>query len=313
MNFCSVSTSAIVMIAVLSATPLVAQDPPRKVSMAGDRPGVLRDDNGPGMKLAWCPRGFVTMEQVNPEPPVAAVPDAGAADEELPPEPAQDKAAWERTTAVKVFLSQGYWIGQCEITQGDWLKVVASTPWKGQRFVKEDPASPVTYVTWMQAMEFCAKLTSDERSAGRLTDDWEYTLPTEAQWERSCRAQTDTLFSFGSDPARLDDFAWFWNNAWQGVDQFPRGVGLKRPNAWNIHDMHGNVWEWCRDSWSARLPGGRDPLVSSKDVRRVMRGGACCDLAELCHSSYRFGRGATSQNADLGFRVVLSPVRLKAD
>jgi formylglycine-generating enzyme required for sulfatase activity len=271
--------------------------------MSGESAGAVRSDNGIDLKLVWCPRGFVTMEQVKlavPESdPAGEEPDAG-----VPKGPTNGTAP--KFTPVKVFLSQGYWIGQREVTQGEWKKIVERIPWKGQQYVKEDDESPATYVSWHQAMEFCEALTARERDAGRLPANWEYTLPSEAQWERSCRAQTETTFSFGNDESDLDEYAWFWKNSWQGKDKFPRAVGQKRANPWNIHDMHGNVWEWCRDSWSDRLPGGRDPLFSEPEQRHVMRGGACCDLAELCRSGYRFGRGSKFQGADLGFRVVLT-------
>jgi len=278
--------------------------------MSGDRAGAERSDNGIGLKLIWCPRGFVTMEQVNPHP---GAPANGLGEDDADPFQAQPPESGEKFTPVKVFVSQGYWIGQREVTQAEWKKVADSTPWQGQKYVKEADDSPVTYVSWHQALEFCEKLTAREREAGRLPADWEYALPTEAQWERSCRAQTETTLSFGNDESKLEDYAWIWNNSWRGKDQFPRPAGSKKPNPWNIHDMHGNVWEWCRDSWGERLPGGRDPLAAQAARARVMRGGACCDLAELCRSGYRFGRASNSQNADLGFRVALSQERKAAE
>src|SRR5437762_9291015 len=97
-----------------------------------------------------------------------------------------------------------------------------------------------------KSVEFCRKFTQDERDAGRLPETWEYTLPTEAQWERACRAGSESRYCFGDDPAKLGDYAWIRGNASEAGERYAHRVGRKKPNNWGLHDMHGNVWEWCR-------------------------------------------------------------------
>ena len=276
--------------------------------MFGERAGEEREDNGLAMTFVWCPRGFVSMEQVEQVMEPVSKPDDGNEADDAGSQ-AADAVTREKVTPVKAFLTRGYWLGRYEVTQAEWTKIVGTEPWKGQNYVKEGADSPATYVNWNETMEFCKKLTEHERKSGRLPDGWEYTLPTEAQWERACRAQTETVFSFGNDESNVGEYAWFWENAWKAGEQFPRAVGRKKPNPWNLNDMHGNVWEWCRDSWCEKLPGGRDPEVSREESRRVMRGGSSCDLAILCRSAYRFGRAAAVRGGDLGFRVALCSVR----
>ena len=103
-----------------------------------------------------------------------------------------------------------------------------------------------------------------------------YALPTEAQREYACRAGTTTAYSFGDDAGNLGDYAW-WGGAIgdgnAGAERYPHRVGQKKPNPWGLYDMHGNVWEWCRDAYAKKLPGGTDPLVETGSDR-VFRAGA---------------------------------------
>src|SRR5262249_2637648 len=152
------------------------------------------------LKLVWCPPGFVTMEQVEGEKrPAVKVDKRGEGDADA--EPASQTKTARRFLPVKVFLKHGYWLGKFEVTQAEWMRVMATTPWKGNERELDDV--PVTQVGWDDAMEFSRKLTEREREAGRIPDGWEYTLPTEAQWERACRAWTVTNYSFGDDVSKL--------------------------------------------------------------------------------------------------------------
>jgi formylglycine-generating enzyme required for sulfatase activity len=163
-----------------------------------------------------------------------------------------------------------------------------------------------------QADEFCAELTRLERSAGRLPDAWEYRLPTEAQWEYACAAGTTTIFSWGDDPSKAGEHAWYAGNS---ARKQPHPVGLKKPNPWGLYDMHGNVDEWVRDAWVDKVPGGKDPLVLTRDlpVRPewlqpfwVCRGGCWQydDPAELA-TRRRERLGGRDKSYVIGFRVAL--------
>jgi len=280
----------------------------------GKEAGEVRDDNGLKMKLVWCPPGVVTMENVDviAEPAAKKQDKPNNDDDEVDPkdEPASKPRLTKRIAPVKVFLTQGYWLGKYEVTQSEWKQVMNSEPWNGQDCTKEGADYPATFVSWDDAVDFCRKLTEQERQAGRLSNDWEYTLPTEAQWERACRARTETKFSFGDDESKLGDYAWFEENALNAGEQYAHRMGQKKANPWGLWDMHGNVWEWCRDVYTEKLPGGRDPEVKSdektKGSSRVIRGGSWLHGAPSCRSGSRSGSQPDVGVNVLGFRPALA-------
>lgn len=281
-------------------------------SMIGKGPGQVRDDNGLKMKLVWCPPGFVTMESVD----VVKLDtretkqDLALNDDEDGPtgEPANEQQATAKITPVKVLISRGYWLGKFELTQWEWKSVMRTEPWTGQRRTKDGDDFAATYISWDDAMAFCRKLTEQEHDAGRLPADWEYTLPTDAQWERACRARAETRFSYGDDERKLGDYAWFRDNAWDAGEQYAHQVGGKKPNAWGFHDMHGNAFEWCRDWYADELPGGRDPEVTTMGTypSRVIRGGCWSTVATRCRSAQRHSNAPDDRDWYLGFRLALS-------
>jgi formylglycine-generating enzyme required for sulfatase activity len=159
---------------------------------------------------------------------------------------------------------------------------------------------PVEMVNWDEAVEFCRRLSSTpaERAARRV-----YRLPTEAEWEYACRAGTTTLWYYGGDEAGLGQYAWFDKNS----DGTTHPVGEKKPNAWGLYDMQGNVWQWCADRFSAdyyKQSAPSDPVGPSTGVSRVLRGGGLRNRAPFCRSAYRFKYGNTYRSG-FGFRVVL--------
>jgi formylglycine-generating enzyme required for sulfatase activity len=292
------------VISVLPTTELRPDDPdkpasPTADSMVGKEPGQVREDNGLEMKLVWCPPGSVTMEQV--ELIWAEEKNIG------------DRPIRRNIIPVKAFVTRGYWLGKCEVTQSEWKLVMKTEPWKGQGRTEEGADYPATYISWNDATEFCRELTDQERQAGRLPNDWGYTLPTEAQWERACRARTETKFSFGDDESNLGDYAWFEGNALRADELYAHRVGQKKPNQWGLCDMHGNVWEWCRDIYSGQLPGGRDPEViadaKTKGSNRVYRGGSWSNDAAVCRSGFRDRTQPGNRNYYYGFRPALCSVQ----
>lgn len=166
--------------------------------------------------------------------------------------------------------------------------------------------NPASYVAWQEAVAFCEQLTKTERAASRLPQWWEYRLPTEAQWEYACRAATTTAFCFGDDPARLPEFAWFSANA---AGRVSHAVGQKRPNDWGLHDMQGNVWEWCEDYFQLDYPGGVDPVDERIGTGRVHRGGSAAGISALeCRSAHRGWQFPDYPGGGVGFRVALVPL-----
>lgn len=310
----------LVAIAFLGITEAKPDEPDKELRpasdpMIGNDAGQARDDNGLNTSLIWCPPGFVTMEGVENITREPAGKDITPKNRQIgsktKAEPRPQNTI--QFAPAKVVLTQGYWLGKFEMTQAEWKEVMNTEPWKGERFAKEGADFPATFVTWSDACEFCRKLTTNERQAGRLPTDWEYTLPTEAQWERACRARTETRFSFGEDESKLGDYAWSRENAYSAREDYAHEVGQKKANPWGLFDMHGNVWEWCRDAHTVTLPGGRDPEVKpgkgDDDAPRVIRGGGWGTVAVRCRSASRNGSLPSSRNDDLGFRIALSRVR----
>jgi formylglycine-generating enzyme required for sulfatase activity len=150
---------------------------------------------------------------------------------------------------TQVTISQGFWMGKYEVTQGEYQAVMGSNP----SAFPGDLQRPVEMVSWVDATNYCGKLTQQARKAGKLPSGYVYRLPTEAEWEYGCRAETTTRFGYGDDPSytRLGNYAWYDSNS--GQTTYP--VGRKQPNAWGLYDMYGNVWEWCLD-WYGPYPGG---------------------------------------------------------
>lgn len=214
-----------------------------------------------------------------------------------------------------VTISRGFWMGKYLVTQGDYLALIGSNPsYYTTRDGAGNPISPdltrpVENLSWLDAMNYGARLAQQERGAGRIATNSVYRLPTEAEWEYGCRAWTSTRFSYGDDPGytNLTNYAWYGDNSTN--DNMTHPVGQKLPNPWGLYDMHGNVWEWCQD-WYGLYPGGIaiDPQGPATGSDRVIRGGVCYDFARYCRSAHRdYGISSGPGGGGLGFRVVLAP------
>jgi formylglycine-generating enzyme required for sulfatase activity len=206
---------------------------------------------------------------------------------------------------TEVTISRGFWMGQHEVTQGEYLAVMGSNPSQFQG----DTNQPAEKVSWNEAREYCARLTEGARRQGTLPAGYVYRLPTEAEWEYACRAGTTTRFSYGDDPSEtgLSQYAWFIGNS----DLSSHPVGQLKPNPWGLYDMHGNVWEWCLDIWTTSYPGGSvtDYLGAGDGWLRVARGGSWLYTADFSRSANRDNYGPDNRCSDIGFRVVLAPPR----
>ena len=202
---------------------------------------------------------------------------------------------------VKVTLTKPFRLGKTEVTQGQFNEVMAKAPWRRTdgAFVlmrvelgKDNAAS---YVSWDDATAFCETLTDLERKAGKLPAGESYRLPTEAEWEYACRAGTTTDYSF-ADARKGDQYAWFDGNASKAGEFYAHKVGMKKPNPWGLHDMHGNVYEWCSDMYGHEEPsGGVDPVGFKGVLDRVLdASGTWWTKADLYpHCSSRVFRGGS--------------------
>ena len=190
----------------------------------------------------------------------------------------------------EVTLSRPFYLGVTEVTQAQYQAVmgVNRSQFKGA-------TNPVEMVSWYDATEFCKKLSEETGQAVRL--------PTEAELEYACRAGTATAFSFGDDDGALRDYAWYAANS----GDRPRPVGQKKPNAWGLYDMHGNLWEWCAD-WYGEYPKGAvtDPQGPASGKVRVLRCGGYFFNPKGCRSASRYFYLPDDRGTNFGFRVVVS-------
>ena len=212
---------------------------------------------------------------------------------------------------VQVVLSRGFWIGKFEVTQGQWHRFMGSPerPLSSRFGLGDD--FPIYWVTFLQAERFCEALTGDAHGRGVLPTNWMFRLPTEAQWEYACRAGTTTATAFGDELLQHQINFGRKVPATAELRTAAERVGSYPANAWGIHEMHGNVWEWCRDWYHARLPGGTDPdLYEEEGVQngdgtfsRVRRGGAWIEEGWACRSAARLRYEPHRSSDHIGFRV----------
>jgi formylglycine-generating enzyme len=264
--------------------------PARTDSFEGSKAGDEREVAG--IKLCWCPAGRFLM---------------GSPPDEPERRPGEDQ--------VEVTLPRGFWMGKYEVTQGQWRRVVGEFP--GPLTAGAGADFPVYTVNFAEAEGFCRNLTERAHASGDLPKGWEFRLPTEAQWEYACRAGTTTATPFGDRLSSKQ--ANFQGKPYNGAEAGPSlkrtaPVGSYPANPWGLHDVLGNVFEWCRDWYHAKLPGGVDPdlysarstaqLGDSGSRSRVRRGGCWADEGWPCRSAFRL-RFEPERRADhIGFRVV---------
>ena len=248
-----------------------------------------------GMEFVWVPAGEFLMGSTS----------ALADDDERP--------------RTRVRISRGFYLGKYEVTQGQWQAVMGSNP---SGFDECGSDCPVETVSWEDAQEFIGKLNA---AAGGNR----YRLPTEAEWEYAARAGSRTETPAGdlsilgmNNAPLLDGIAWYGGNSGvsyaAGYDCSDWGekqhassrcgthpVGRKAPNAWGLHDMLGNVWEWVED-WKGDYPGGAvtDPRGPGSGSKRVTRGGSWADGAGYCRASARINISPGYRNFHLGFRLL---------
>ena len=186
----------------------------------------------------------------------------------------------------EVTLAKPFYMGKYEVTQEQYNYVMNNNPSK-----TEGDKLPVTNVSWNDCQEFIEKLNA-QTSGG-------YRLPTEAEWEYACRAGTTTEYSFGDILTKSD----------ANIDGYSiNAVGSYKPNAFGLYDMHGNVWEWCKD-WFGDYPAGAvtDPKGPATGERRVLRGGSFFVYVSHARSSFRYFDSPSNRNYISGFRLARAP------
>jgi len=279
-----------------AAVTLVSRAPHAQgevASFRGQRAGDERaiDD----MRVCWCPPGRFIMGSPRNEPERR---------------PGEDQ--------VEVSLTKGFWMAKYETTQGQWMRAMVGLPGSLTVELPRGDDYPVGNVNFAECEAFCAEMTARGRRSGELPAGWEFRLPTEAQWEYACRAGTTTATSFGeslsSTQANFKGAPYNGGAPGPSLKQAAR-VGSYPANAWGLHDMHGNIYEWCRDWYHARLPGGVDPdLHDAKDtatrsehgdVSRSRRGGCWADEGWPLRTAFRLRFEPERRYDHIGFRAAI--------
>lgn len=209
----------------------------------------------------------------------------------------------------EVRFDDDFAIGRYEVPQNLYEAVMGHNPsrWRGTRNAAE-------MMTWQEANTFCTRLTGLLRAAKLIAENQVIRLPSEAEWEYCCRAGTRTAYSFGDEAtaagdtgpraSRLDAYAWHTGNA-AGNDP---AVGVLKPNAWGLYDMHGYLWEYVADAWhpdyTAAPTDGRPWDADARHVPRVMRGGSWRDRHDLLRCTTRWSIPDHTRSDAIGFRCV---------
>ncbi len=218
--------------------------------------------------------------------------------------PDNELGRWGRETQHPVSISKPFYIAKYEVTQSQYVALMGKNP---SEFVSTN--NPVESVSYYDAKAFCDKLNL--KYLNILPQGYKFDLPTEAQWEYACRAGTTTSLNSGKNITsetgacfNLDEIGWYDKNS--GVSTHE--VGKKKPNAWGIYDMHGNVWEWCRD-WYSDYPSSSvtDPTGPYGGYSRVRRGGSWFSIARSCRSALRSADDPGFRRNIIGFRLALVP------
>jgi formylglycine-generating enzyme required for sulfatase activity len=255
-------------------------DQARQKQVIGSKPGeekMIEICPGENMIFCWIPPGEFMM---------------GSPEGEL--------GRGYKETQHKVVISKGFWMGKYEVTQSEWEAVMGNNPSKFRGDNLKLPVEQVSLIEISQSEGFLEKANKHQ------TGGMKFCLPTEDQWEYACRASTTTalnnrknLTSEYEACAHLDEVAWYELNAYR-----TNSVGKKKPNSWGLHDMHGNVSEWCNDDVRGDLDVGvRTSQVQDRNFRPI-RGGAWRYGSALCRSASLNSRYADEVNQDVGFRLV---------
>jgi formylglycine-generating enzyme required for sulfatase activity len=301
---------------LISATACTSSEEAPKVAETIPTAGEQKK-NGIGMEFVWIPAGEFMMGSTE-----ADIDEVAKECKEAYSECVYDRAAAsDELPQRKVVLSNGFWIGRFEVTQGQYKELMGKNP---SRFDACGDNCPVEQVSWSDAQEFIKKLNEKN-------DGFVYSLPTEAEWEYATRAGT-TGIRYGE----LDEIAWYGENSgdapfdatriWrgEGIESWmekakannnrTHPVGTKKPNAWGLYDTNGNVWEWVediynKDGYAGLSTDGTANTVKGDASKRVLRGGSWSYISNCIRSAGRRNAAPDLRDDYSGFRVVAKPAK----
>ena len=198
-----------------------------------------------------------------------------------------------------------FYIDRFEVTQQEYERVMESNPSK-----VKSKRNPVEQVRWSDAVRYCnARSRLEGLDPAYDLKTWKcrfdangYRLPTEAEWEYAARAGTETAYCFGNSDDKLKQHAWFKANA----GGKPRPVKQRKPNAWGLYDMLGNVWEWCDDFYKVDYyleSAKKDPKGPESGEKKVLRGGCWSSNPDACRSAYRYNENPAYTDACFGYDI----------
>lgn len=199
-----------------------------------------------------------------------------------------------------ITISKSFYMGQYEVSQSQWIKVMGTKPWADDGLVLKGAYHPASYVTWNEAQEFCERLS--------ILDQRRYRLPTEAEWEFACRAGSETKWHSGEDVKSVYYYDWVQENAWKIGIRCGQRIGTKLPNAFGFYDLHGNLDEWCQDShepdFYSRSPEV-DPINLAESANKSRRSGSFEGNAWNSRSASRRFGPPDEKNSRVGLRIVM--------
>jgi len=208
------------------------------------------------------------------------------------------ESALEREKQYPVTITKGFYMQTTVVTQGQWYALMGTRPWSGQEEVCESDDYPAIYLSWHDCSEFVTRLNEQEGGS-------KFRLPTEAEWEYACRANSPTRFCFGDSEYLLEEYAWYRKNAYDVGEFYAHKVRTRKANVWGLYDMHGHVSEGCQD-WYKFYPDSfaTDPSGPSFGQYRINRGGSWYWSGDECRSANRSFITPDYKGSIVGFRLL---------
>ena len=267
-------TSALILFCLITVPNLDATDTVAPVKVAAAVPLPEHFANSIGMKLIGIPAGEYLCygKAIKPQ------------------------LMFPKPKGFNVKIERSFYIGETEVTREQYQKVMGDKP-------AESGKLPVNMVSWNESVEFCRKLSElpEEKAAGRI-----YSLPTEREWQYAARAGSEYMFTYGSDDeTRVAEVAVCRDIYTNAMPKGVQAVGTKKPNAWGLYDVLGNVWEWVQDPWpSDQSPSNASPALVSKGDNRVIVGGGWDNDFRMCNLAARYSAPPGRKADNIGFRVL---------